>query len=84
MKSEGDEKLFLQALIQVAAACVHLTRGSAGPGSRLLSLADEKLHRLGGTFGGINTDFLRKEIGRAELRLRVGEAPGDAARAIRL
>jgi hypothetical protein len=84
MKSEGDAKLFLQALIQVAAACVHLARGNAAPGSRLLSLADEKLHRLGETFGGINTDFLGKEIERAQELLRRGAAPGDAAKAIRL
>ncbi len=84
MTSEGDAKLFLQALIQVAAACVHLTRGNAAPGVRLLALADEKLARPGREFGGINRDFLRKEIGRAMERVGRGDAPGDAARAIAL
>ncbi len=84
MTAEGDAKLFLQALIQLAAACVHLTRSNAAPGSRLLSLADEKLHRLGGTFGGINTDSLRKEIGRAQELLGGGASPAEAAKAIRL
>jgi predicted metal-dependent hydrolase len=84
MTSEGDAKLFLQALIQVAAACVHLARGNAAPGARLLSLADAKLERFGGEFGGINTDSLRKGISRAQEHLRLGAAPGDAAKAIRL
>ena len=84
MKSDGDAKLFLQALIQVAAACVHLARGNAAPGARLLALADEKLARLANPFGGINTDFLRKGIRQAEELLETGAAPGDAAKAIRL
>ncbi len=41
--SAGDDRLLLQALIQIAAACVHLTRGNAAPGVRLLALAEEKL-----------------------------------------
>jgi hypothetical protein len=84
MRSEGDARLFLQSLIQVAAACVHLSRGNAAPGLRLLSLADEKLQRLGGTFEGINTDFLKNEIGRAQELLGAGASPGEAAKAIRL
>ncbi len=84
MTSEGGAKLFLQALIQVAAACVHLTRGNAAPGMRLLSLADEKLERFERGYAGINADLLRKEIGRAEQRLRAGAAPGGVARAIAL
>jgi hypothetical protein len=84
MTSAGDAKLFLQALIQVAAACVHLARGNAAPGIRLLSLADAKLERFGSEFGGINTDLLRKGISRAQEHLRSGEAPGEVAKAIRL
>jgi hypothetical protein len=84
MTSEGDAKLFLQALIQVAAACVHLSRGNGAPGARLLALADEKLARLANPFGGINTDLLRKGIRQAEELLETGAEPGDAAKAIRL
>ena len=84
MKSEGDAKLFLQALIQVAAACVHLTRGNAAPGARLLGLADEKLARLGPRSEEINPDLLRKGIERALELLGAGAAPGDASKAIRL
>ena len=84
MTSAGDEKVFLQALIQVAAACVHLTRGNAAPGARLLGLADEKLERLGREFGGIRRDSLRREIGQAVERVGRGDAPGDVANALRL
>jgi len=84
MTSEGDAKLFLQALIQIAAACVHLQRGNAAPGIRLLSLADTKLERFGSEFGGINTVLLRKGISRAQEHLRSGEAPGEVAKGFRL
>jgi predicted metal-dependent hydrolase len=83
-QSTGDVKVFLQALIQIAAACVHLTRGNAAPGIRLLGLADEKLARVGPEFGEIKTDFLRKEIGRALEQLGGGSAPGDVAKALQL
>jgi predicted metal-dependent hydrolase len=84
MTSEGDAKLFLQALIQLAAACVHLSRGNAAPGARLLALADEKLARAGRDIGGIKRDLLRKGIGQAMERVGRGDAPGDVAKSIRL
>jgi FMN phosphatase YigB (HAD superfamily) len=68
--SEGDDKLFLQGLIQLAAACVHIGRGNAAPGRRLLALAKEKLDQFGDDEGGINLRFLGKEIGAA-----LAEAP---------
>ena len=64
-ESKGDDKVFLQGLIQLAAACVHIGRGSASPGRRLLALAKEKLDRFGENEAGINLGFLRKEIGSA-------------------
>jgi predicted metal-dependent hydrolase len=84
MTSEGDAKLFLQALIQIAAACVHLQRGNAAPGIRLLSLAASKLERFGSEFGGIDTDLLRMRMSSAQEHLRTGGAPGDVAKTIRL
>ena len=68
--SDGDDKLFLQGLIQLAAACVHIGRGNAAPGRRLLALAKEKLDQFGDDEGGINLRFLGKEIGAA-----LAEAP---------
>jgi predicted metal-dependent hydrolase len=72
MTRAGDEKLFLQALIQLAAACVHLTRGNAGPGIRLLSLAGEKLVRFGDDYAGVRVDFLGRGIVTAQEQLRAG------------
>ena len=62
-ESKGDDKVFLQALIQLAAACVHIGRGNAAPAKRLLELAKAKLDRFGEDEGGMNLGFLRKEIG---------------------
>lgn len=84
MESEGDAKVFLQALIQLAAACVHLTRGNAAPGMRLLSLAERKLELFGDAYAGVNTDFLRREIRQAAERVGRGDPPGEVAKTLRL
>jgi glucose-1-phosphatase len=63
MRAKGEQKLFLQALIQLAAACVHLERGNRAPGARLAGLAVEKLERspagLFGVDGASLADALR-------------------------
>jgi hypothetical protein len=64
-ESKGNDKVFLQGLIQLAAACVHIGRGNAAPAKRLLALAKAKLDRFGDEEGGINLGFLRKEIAAA-------------------
>jgi predicted metal-dependent hydrolase len=56
--SAGDEKVFLQGLIQLAAARVHIGRGNPAPASRLLALAKEKLDRFEGVQEGIEIDSL--------------------------
>jgi len=84
LESDGDEKLFLQALIQVAAACYHLTRGNAAPGARLLALAERKLAPMGNAYAGVRLDSLRRGIAMAQERLREGAAPGEAVKALRL
>ena len=60
--SKGDDKLFLQGLIQLAAARVHIGRGNPAPATRLLALAKEKLDRFGDDEAGIDVRFLRKGI----------------------
>ena len=82
--SAGEGKLLLQALIQLAAACVHLKRGNAAPGARLLTLADEKLARFGDRYAGVSMDLLRRGIAQAQMRIAKGEAPGEAAKALHL
>ena len=63
--SKGDDKLFLQGLIQLAAACVHIGRGNATPGRHLLALAKIKLDRFGDDEAGVDVRSLRKGIGAA-------------------
>ena len=58
----GDDRLFLQGLIQLAAGLVHLERGRPEPGLRLLGLAREKLVRFPDGFGGIAIERLRDLI----------------------
>ena len=82
LESEGDAKLFLQALIQIAAACYHLTRGNVAPGTRLLSLAERKLAPFGDAYAGIRLDLLRRGITTAQDQLRGGAAPGEAAKTL--
>lgn len=43
---EGERRLFLQALIQTAAAFVKWKRGEPGGTARLLARADERLRRI--------------------------------------
>ena len=60
--SEGDDRVFLQGLIQIAAARVHIGRGNSASAARLLALAKAKLDRFGDEEGGMNLGLLRKEI----------------------
>jgi hypothetical protein len=59
MASPGEEKLFLQALIQMAAGGVHLARGRPAPAIRLLHLALQKLERYPERFGDLDVGALR-------------------------
>ena len=56
--SAGDDRVFLQGLIQLAAARVHIGRGNPAPAARLLALAKEKLYRFEGDQAGIVIDSL--------------------------
>ena len=56
--SRGDDRVFLQGLIQLAAARVHIGRGNPAPAARLLALAKEKLDRFEGDQAGIRIDAL--------------------------
>ncbi|MDL2718109.1 MAG: DUF309 domain-containing protein [Acidobacteriota bacterium] len=56
--SSGDDRIFLQGLIQLAAARVHIGRGNSAPAARLLALAKEKLDRFAGDQAGIRISAL--------------------------
>ena len=64
--SKGDEKLFLQGLIQLAAGLVHLGRGNEAPARRLFSLALAKLSLYPSGYAGL-------PVGEVCRRLREGE-----------
>ena len=57
--ASGDDRLFLQGLIQLAAGLVHLERRRPAPALRLLRLAREKLARFPDLHGGLPLDSLR-------------------------
>jgi hypothetical protein len=80
----GNDRLFLQGLIQLAAGLVHLEKGRPAPGLRLLGLAREKLVRFPDGFGGIAVKQLEEALGAATTA--EGETSGfDAlARALRI
>lgn len=54
-----DEKLFLQGLIQLAAAFHHYSRGNRGGARSLATAALEKLEKCPEAFGGVNLAALR-------------------------
>lgn len=58
----GEDRRFLQGLIQLAAALVHLERGRAIPAERLLRLSRRKLDPFPDGFGGLALDRLRDVI----------------------
>jgi hypothetical protein len=56
--SMGDDRVFLQGLIQLAAALVHIGRGNSAAATRLLALAKEKLDRFEREQAGVRIDSL--------------------------
>jgi hypothetical protein len=62
LKEQGEEKLFLHGLIQVAAAFHHLQRKNPEGFRRVLAKGMRKLEQFSGTHGGIEVDTLKLEI----------------------
>lgn len=62
LKLEGQEKTFLQALIQTTAAFHHLQRGNMVGTASLLRHALGRLDPLPAEFGGIDVDGLRENM----------------------
>lgn len=52
--ASGEEKLFLQGLIQLAAAYHHVQRGTYSGGIRLFDAAREKLDEFPPGYGGVD------------------------------
>jgi uncharacterized protein len=60
--AEGDEKMFLHGLIQIAAAFHHHSRGNIQGFRSLLDKGFEKLNAFGESRGGINLVSLRGQL----------------------
>ncbi|HVN93261.1 MAG TPA: DUF309 domain-containing protein [Terracidiphilus sp.] len=60
--SAEPEKTFLQALIQIAAAFYHLSRGNALGAERLLRAAAGRLQRYPAEFAGVDIVALRSNV----------------------
>lgn len=77
LKAEGDEKLFLQGLIQLAAAYHHVQRGTHRGALRLFDASLRKLSRFPNGYLGVDR---AEAVDRAELhRTRVAEEKIDAS-----
>jgi hypothetical protein len=73
LDADGDEKLFLQGLIQLAAAYHHVQRGTLRGGLRLFASSREKLHKFRDGFLSVHfEEAVVTALGQAE-RLRKGE-----------
>jgi predicted metal-dependent hydrolase len=62
LKAEGEEKVFLQGLIQVAAAFHHQARGNLAGARSLLEEGWKKLAAFDETRDGIDLASLRRQI----------------------
>ncbi len=62
LKEKGEEKIFLQGLIQVAAAFHHQIRRNPEGARLLLEEGWNKLLSLGETRRGVNLDGLRRQL----------------------
>ena len=74
LQASGDNRLFLQGLIQLAAAYHHVQRGTFRGGVRLFDAALEKLSRVPEDYAGVNRTeacatarIHREKIARGEL-----------------
>lgn len=63
LKAQGDEKVFLQGIIQVAAAFHHFSRGNPAGTQSLLEEGCNKLGRFGDTRSGLDLAGLLAQIG---------------------
>jgi len=75
LKCQAPEKIFLQALIQMAAAFHHLQRDNSKGAASLLKAALRKLERYPALFESVEVTPLREEV---EAWLEVLESPSSA------
>lgn len=82
LEAQGDDKIFLHGLIQIAAAFHHHTRGNTAGFRSLLDKGLKKLERLERGERGVNLGGLRRQL--ESWREYLGRPRSRAARAPRL
>lgn len=80
-KSTGPERVFLQGLIQLAAASVHVGRGGLPPARRLFGLSLEKIQSVPEGLFGVSSERLVKQI-RAVIEALDEKRPLDSLETI--
>jgi predicted metal-dependent hydrolase len=70
----GDERLFVQGLIQIAAGLHHLQQGRPRPAARLLEKGRAKVRR-GKALAGLRVDRLYDGVGRLLIALDGAAVP---------
>lgn len=80
-KTQGPEKSFLQALIQMSGGFYHLQRSNLRGANALLSAALRRLEAYPASFGGVDVARLREELSEwlEALKVNEGFAADDAA-----
>jgi predicted metal-dependent hydrolase len=71
--ADGDEKIFLQGLIQLAAAYHHVQRRTYSGGVRLFDAALEKLSRVSAGFFGVDRSEAVARAAEHRQRIARGE-----------
>lgn len=77
LQATGEYKVFLQALIQVAAAFHHLGRENPTGARQLLQAASQKLAPFPDCFGGISIALLREDITNCLQALAARNLPSE-------
>ena len=77
LQASGDQKRFLQGLIQVAVAFHHLRRGNLVGASRLLSAGMEKLSGFAPRQEAVDVGLLLEHLGPLQEKIRIGDVPPD-------
>ncbi|MBI4461063.1 MAG: DUF309 domain-containing protein [Acidobacteria bacterium] len=75
MELSGDQKKFLQGLIQVAVAFHHLRRNNMRGARRLLAAGVEKLSRFRPPQNAVDVSTLLQALEPLQQQLSAGEAP---------
>ena len=75
LESSGEQKLFLQGLIQIAVSLHHLRQSNEAGAGRLLAAGMEKLSRLSGETEAVDISALLASLEPLRRQLHSGQVP---------